>query len=47
VVNNVVFPTGHALFGTDLYIYYGVADRHVAVAKCDINELLTELRKQS
>jgi predicted GH43/DUF377 family glycosyl hydrolase len=46
VVNNVVFPTGHAVFGNDLYIYYGVADRHVAVAKCDLNELLTELRKQ-
>lgn len=47
VVNNVVFPTGHAVFGDDLYIYYGVADRHVAVAKCNLNELLTELRKQS
>ncbi len=46
VVNNVVFPTGHAVFGDDLYIYYGVADRHVAVAKCNLNELLTELRKQ-
>ena len=47
VVNNVVFPTGHAVFGDDLYIYYGVADRHIAVAKCNLNELLTELRKQS
>ncbi len=47
VVNNVVFPTGHAQFGNDLYVYYGVADRHVAVAKMNINELLTELRRQS
>jgi predicted GH43/DUF377 family glycosyl hydrolase len=46
IVNNVVFPTGHALFGTDLYIYYGAADKHVAVAKLNINELLLELRKQ-
>jgi predicted GH43/DUF377 family glycosyl hydrolase len=45
-VSNIVFPTGHALFGNDLYIYYGVADRHIAVAKLDINELLLELRKQ-
>lgn len=45
-VRNIVFPTGHALFGDDLYIYYGVADKHIAVAKLDINELLLELRKQ-
>lgn len=45
-VSNVVFPTGHALFGNDLYVYYGVADKHIAVAKLDINELLLELRKQ-
>jgi predicted GH43/DUF377 family glycosyl hydrolase len=46
VVNNVVFPTGHALFGNELYLYYGSADKHVAVAKLDITELLCELRKQ-
>jgi predicted GH43/DUF377 family glycosyl hydrolase len=46
VVNNVVFPTGHALFGNDLYIYYGAGDKHVAVAKLNIHELLRELRKQ-
>ncbi len=45
-VNNVVFPTGHALFGEDLYIYYGAADKNIAVAKININELLLELRKQ-
>lgn len=47
VVNDIVFPTGHALFGNDLYIYYGAADKHIAVAKLDINELLLELKKQS
>jgi predicted GH43/DUF377 family glycosyl hydrolase len=46
VVNNVVFPSGHALFGNDLYIYYGVADESIAVAKLDINELLHELKIQ-
>lgn len=45
-VDNIVFPTGSALFGNDLYIYYGAADKHIAVAKMDINELLHELRKQ-
>jgi predicted GH43/DUF377 family glycosyl hydrolase len=45
-VNNVVFPSGHALFGNDLYVYYGVADSSIAVAKLDINELLLELRIQ-
>jgi predicted GH43/DUF377 family glycosyl hydrolase len=45
-VSDVVFPTGHSLFGDDLYIYYGAADKYIAVAKLDINELLLELRKQ-
>lgn len=45
-VNNVVFPTGSALFGDNLYLYYGAADRHIAVASVDINELLLELRRQ-
>lgn len=46
VVNNVVFPTGSALFENDLYIYYGAADKHIAVAKINLLELLGELRKQ-
>jgi predicted GH43/DUF377 family glycosyl hydrolase len=45
-VSDVVFPTGHALFGDDLYIYYGAADRHTAVAKISIKELLHELKIQ-
>ena len=47
VVNHVVFPTGTVLFGDDLYIYYGSADNHIAVAQVNINELLSELKKQS
>lgn len=46
IVNNVVFPTGYALFKNDLYLYYGAADKHIAVAKLNLNELLIELKKQ-
>ncbi|TDD97034.1 glycoside hydrolase family 130 protein [Flavobacterium cellulosilyticum] len=46
LVDNVVFPTGSSLFGNELFVYYGAADKHIAVAKMDINELLLELRKQ-
>lgn len=42
-VNNVVFPTGTALFGDTLYIYYGAADTSIAVASTNINELTAEL----
>ena len=43
VVNNVVFPTGSAIFDERLYIYYGAADTHIAVASLDLEELLDEL----
>ncbi len=42
-VNNVVFPTGTALFGDTLFIYYGAADSHIACASLSISALLTEL----
>jgi predicted GH43/DUF377 family glycosyl hydrolase len=42
-VNNVVFPTGTALFDDTLYIYYGAADKRIACASISIKELLTEL----
>lgn len=42
-VNNVVFPTGLAIFGEKLYIYYGVADKRIAVVSVNLNELLFEL----
>ncbi len=44
-VHNVVFPTGTALFGDDLYIYYGAADSHIAVASVSLKDLLIELRR--
>jgi len=43
-VNNVVFPTGTALFDDQLYIYYGATDSRVAVASVNINLLLNELK---
>lgn len=46
IVDNVVFPTGHALFGDDLYVYYGSADTYIGVAKMSLKRLLQELRKQ-
>lgn len=46
VVNHVVFPTGTALFGEELYIYYGAADTHIAVVSLNMEELIHELRKE-
>lgn len=42
-VSNVVFPTGTSLFDGELYIYYGAADKQIAVASVNLEELLTEL----
>jgi predicted GH43/DUF377 family glycosyl hydrolase len=43
IVNNVVFPTGTALFDETLYIYYGAADKCIACASVNLKELLEEL----
>ena len=43
-VNNVVFPSGTAIFGKYLYIYYGAADKQIAVAKVNLNHLLKKLK---
>ncbi|MFN3588759.1 MAG: hypothetical protein ACK4UP_05210 [Spirosomataceae bacterium] len=42
-VNNVCFPTGTALFGDTLYIYYGAADERIAYASVCFSALLREL----
>lgn len=42
-VNNVVFPTGTALFGGTLFIYYGAADRLIACASVNLSGLVSEL----
>lgn len=43
-VNNVVFPTGAAVFGDTLFIYYGAADSHIACASLCISALMAELQ---
>jgi predicted GH43/DUF377 family glycosyl hydrolase len=42
-VNDVVFPTGTALFGDTLYIYYGAADEQIACASLSLSALVNEL----
>lgn len=42
-VNNVVFPTGTALFGDTLYIYYGAANERIACASVSLSALVAEL----
>ena len=42
-VNNVVFPTGTALFGNTLFIYYGAADTVIACASVNFSGLISEL----
>ncbi len=42
-VNNVVFPTGTAVFGNTLFIYYGAADERIACASVNLPDLLNEL----
>jgi predicted GH43/DUF377 family glycosyl hydrolase len=42
-VNNVVFPTGTALFGDTLYMYYGAADDLIACASLSLSALIKEL----
>jgi predicted GH43/DUF377 family glycosyl hydrolase len=44
-VSNVVFPSGYAIFGKQLYIYYGAADTRIAVARVNFNSLIKELLK--
>jgi predicted GH43/DUF377 family glycosyl hydrolase len=39
----VVFPTGTALIGDTLYIYYGAADERIACASLSLSALMTEL----
>ena len=45
-VNNVVFPTGTSLFNDTLYIYYGAADKRIAVASLSLKTLINELKNQ-
>ena len=42
-VDNVVFPTGTAIFGDTLFIYYGAADSHIAVASINLPKLMKKI----
>ena len=42
-VSNVVFPTGTSIFNGRLYIYYGAADKRIAVISLLLKNLLKEL----
>ncbi|MGB8491638.1 MAG: pesticidal protein Cry7Aa [Bacteroidales bacterium] len=42
-VDNVVFPTGTALFGNTLFIYYGASDTYIACASVNLPALVAEL----
>lgn len=44
-VPNVVFPTGVAMLDDKLYIYYGAADKVIALAIAEINEILDSMEK--
>ena len=46
-VNNVCFPTGTAIVGDTLYIYYGAADEQIACASVSMSALLFELKLNS
>lgn len=46
-VNDVVFPTGTAVFGNTLFIYYGAADSAIACASVNVISLVEELLKYS
>jgi beta-1,2-mannobiose phosphorylase / 1,2-beta-oligomannan phosphorylase len=44
-VNNVVFPEGGYIYNGELNIYYGAADKYIALARIGTDELLDELEK--
>jgi beta-1,2-mannobiose phosphorylase / 1,2-beta-oligomannan phosphorylase len=46
-VSNVCFPTGTALIGDILYIYYGAADQVIACVSVSLSALLKELELTS
>ncbi|PJD92722.1 MAG: hypothetical protein CK424_03845 [Legionella sp.] len=43
-VANVVFPCGAVLLKDEIFLYYGGADKVVAVAKMDLKQVLTHLK---
>lgn len=46
-VPNVIFPSGGLIKGDELYMYYGAADTRVALATCNVNDLLDEIKPKA
>lgn len=44
IVPNIVFPSGGLVVDGKLFVYYGAADTRVAVAVCNLQELLDEIK---
>lgn len=47
LVENVIFPSGALIKDGKLFVYYGAADTSVAVASCNLKDLLDELTSES
>ncbi len=43
IANNVVFPSAAAVYGDELYSYYGAADARIAAVSLSLSELTQEL----
>jgi len=46
IYSGCVFPTGNLIKDDTLYVYYGINDKEIGVATCNINELLEYLKKE-
>lgn len=46
-VPNVIFPSGGLIKNDELYVYYGAADTRVALATCNLNALLDEIKPKA
>ncbi len=47
LVNNVVFPCGAVVIRNQLFVYYGGADKYVAVGTIDLKALVSGLVKEA
>lgn len=44
-IYNMIFPAGSYIYNDELYVYYGIEDKYIALAKINVNDLLNELNK--
>ena len=45
-IPNVVFPTGAVVISNELFLYYGAADKRIALATINMDELVDYLLGQ-